>query len=69
MIEKEVGIRVIAYDVIRALVRETAKVHRIEVDRLGLKGTVNTLSPWTPAGAGAVCLVHRPPGAAARHPR
>jgi len=54
LIEKEVWMQVIAYNVIRALMCEAAKVHRVEVDRLSFKGTVDTLRQWTPLLAPAL---------------
>jgi hypothetical protein len=48
LIEKEVWMQVIAYNVIRALMLEAAKAHRVPVDRLSFKGTVDTLRQWTP---------------------
>jgi len=48
LIEKEVWMQVIAYNVIRALMLEAAKAHRVPVDSLSFKGTVDTLRQWTP---------------------
>jgi len=54
LIEKEVWMQVIAYNVIRALMSEAARVHRVEVDHLSFKGTVATLRQWTPLLAPAL---------------
>jgi hypothetical protein len=54
LIEKEVWMQVIAYNVIRALMCEAAQVHHVEVDRLSFKGTVDTLRQWTPLLAPAL---------------
>ena len=61
LIEKEVWMQVIAYNVIRALMCEAAKVHRVAVDQLSFKGTVATLRQWTPLLAPAlfVCRLAR----------
>lgn len=54
LIEKEIWIQVIAYNVIRALMGEAAKVHGVDVDRISFKGTVDTLRQWTPLLAPAL---------------
>lgn len=54
LIEKEVWMQVIAYNVIRALMLEAAYAHRVPVDRLSFKGTVDTLRQWTPLLAPAL---------------
>lgn len=40
--------QVISYNVISAMICEAALVHRVEVDRLSLKGTVDTLLQLRP---------------------
>ena len=54
LIEKEVWMQVIAYNVIRALMHEAARAHRVAVDQLSFKGTVDTLRQWTPLLAPAL---------------
>lgn len=54
LIEKEVWMQVIAYNVIRALMLEAAEAHRVPLDRLSFKGTVDTLRQWTPLLAPAL---------------
>jgi len=54
LIEKEVWMQVIAYNVVRALMLAAAKAHRVAVDRLSFKGTVDTLRQWTPLLAPAL---------------
>lgn len=54
LIEKEIWMQAIAYNVIRALMCEAAKAHKVEVDRLSFKGTVDTLRQWTPLLAPAL---------------
>lgn len=48
LIEKEVWLQVIAYNLIRALMLESAWTHGVELTRLSFKGTVDTLRQWTP---------------------
>ena len=48
LIEKEVWLQVIAYNLIRALMLEAAWTHGVELTRLSFKGTVDTLRQWTP---------------------
>jgi hypothetical protein len=54
LIEKEVWMQIIAYNVIRALMLEAAAAHRVPLDRLSFKGTVDTLRQWTPLLAPAL---------------
>ena len=49
MVEKEMWMRVIAYNLIRALMLEAAAMHRVQVDRLSFKGTLTTARHWAPA--------------------
>jgi hypothetical protein len=48
LIEKEVLLEVIAYNLIRALMLEAAWTYDLPVERLSFKGTVDTLRQWTP---------------------
>ncbi len=48
LIEKEVWLQVIAYNLVRALMLEAAWTHGVELARLSFKGTVDTLRQWTP---------------------
>jgi hypothetical protein len=48
LIEKEVWLQVIAYNLVRALMLEAAWTHGVELERLSFKGTVDTLRQWTP---------------------
>lgn len=48
LIEKEVWLQVIAYNLIRALMVEAAWMHHVELERMSFKGTVDTLRQWTP---------------------
>jgi hypothetical protein len=48
LVEKEVWLQVLAYNLVRALMVEAAWTHHIEVDRMSFKGTVDTLRQWTP---------------------
>jgi hypothetical protein len=54
LIEKEVWMQVIGYNLVRALMLVAAKAHRVPVDRLSFKGTVDTLRQWTPLLAPAL---------------
>lgn len=48
LVEKEVWLQVIAYNLVRALMLEAAWTHGVELERLSFKGTVDTLRQWTP---------------------
>lgn len=48
LVEKEVWLQVIAYNLVRALMLQAALTHKVELERLSFKGTVDTLRHWTP---------------------
>jgi hypothetical protein len=48
MVEKELWMRVIAYNLIRSLMVEAAREHGEDPERLSFKGTVATLRQWAP---------------------
>lgn len=48
LVEKEVRLQVIAYNLVRALMLEAAWTHDVELERLSFKGTVDSLRQWTP---------------------
>lgn len=48
MIEKELRMHVIGYNLIRALMFETAVAHDVPLDRLSVKGTLSTVKQWAP---------------------
>jgi len=48
MVEKEMWMRVIAYNLIRALMVEAAGAQEVKVERLSFKGTVSLLRQWAP---------------------
>lgn len=48
LIEKEIWLQVLAYNLVRALMLEAAWTHEVELARLSFKGTVDTLRQWTP---------------------
>ena len=48
LIEKEVWLQAIGYNLVRALMVEVAWTHGVDVARLSFKGTVDTLRQWTP---------------------
>lgn len=48
LIEKEVWLQAIAYNLIRALMLEAAWTHGVDLARLSFKGTVDTLRQWAP---------------------
>ncbi len=48
LIEKEIWLQAIAYNLVRALMLEAAWTHQVEIERLSFKGTVDTLRQWTP---------------------
>jgi Transposase DDE domain len=48
LIEKEIWLQAIAYNLVRALMLEASWTHGVVLDRLSFKGTVDTLRQWTP---------------------
>lgn len=48
LVEKEVWLQAIAYNLVRALMLEAAWTHHCELSRLSFKGTVDTLRQWSP---------------------
>lgn len=48
LVEKELAMRVIAYNLVRALMLEAAVKERAELDRISFKGTVSALRVWAP---------------------
>jgi hypothetical protein len=48
LIEKEIWLQAIAYNLVRALMLEAAWTHSVALERLSFKGTVDTLRQWTP---------------------
>jgi hypothetical protein len=48
LVEKEVWLQAIAYNLVRALMLEAAWTHGVKLERLSFKGTVDTLRQWTP---------------------
>jgi hypothetical protein len=48
LIEKEIWMQAIAYNLVRALMLEAAWIYDIEPRRLSFKGTVDTLRQWSP---------------------
>lgn len=48
LVEKEVWLHAIAYNLVRALMLEAASTHQVDPARLSFKGTVDTLRQWAP---------------------
>jgi len=48
MVEKEIWMQAIAYNMVRAIMLEASITHSIDLERLSFKGTVDTLLSWTP---------------------
>ncbi|RRK01622.1 IS4 family transposase [Opitutaceae bacterium TAV3] len=48
MVEKEIWMQAIAYNMVRALMLETAITHDVDIERLSFKGTIDTLRSWLP---------------------
>jgi hypothetical protein len=48
LVEKEVWLQAIAYNLVRAVMLEATWVHGVDLGRLSFKGTVDTLRQWTP---------------------
>lgn len=46
MVEKEIWMQEIAYNMVRALMLEAAMSHRVDLERLSFKGTVDMLRTW-----------------------
>lgn len=59
LIEKEIWLQVLAYNLVRALMLDAAWVHGVELERLSFKGTVDTLRQWTPLFAPAMFAFRR----------
>ncbi len=59
LIEKEIWLQAIGYNLVRALMIEAAWTHGVDVDRLSFKGTVDTLRQWTPLFAPAMFIFKR----------
>ena len=53
MVEKELWMHLIAYNLIRALMLEAATAYAVHLDRLSLKGTIATIRQWAPTLANA----------------
>lgn len=49
MIEKELQIHLIAYNLVRALMQKAAHLHDVPLDRVSFKGTLDTLRQWSAA--------------------
>lgn len=48
LVEKEVWLQVIAYNLVRALMVEAAWTHHVDYEKMSFKGTIDTLRQWTP---------------------
>ena len=48
MINKEIHMHKIAYNLVRALMDDIAQSHEVDVDRLSFKGTMDALRQWMP---------------------
>jgi hypothetical protein len=48
MVEKELWMHLIAYNLIRATMNEAAKTHGVSNERISFKGTVATIRQWAP---------------------
>ncbi len=59
LIEKEVWMQVLAYNLVRALMLEAAWTHGVDLQRLSFKGTVDTLRQWSPLFAPAMFVFKR----------
>lgn len=47
MVEKEVMMHAISYNLVRALMQEAAIRHQVDLTRISFKGTVDTLRHWS----------------------
>jgi len=59
LIEREVLMHQIAYNLVRSLMQRSAHLHRIALTRLSFKGTLDTLRHWTPLIAAAEATPRR----------
>jgi hypothetical protein len=59
LVEKEIWLQAIAYNLVRALLLEAAWTHGVELARLSFKGTVDTLRQWAPLFAPALSASQR----------
>jgi hypothetical protein len=48
MVERELWMRIIAYNLIRAVMTEAAITHAVNIERISFKGTVSTIRQWAP---------------------
>ena len=48
MVHKELQLFLIAYNLIRAFMFQTAQTHAVPLDRISFKGTLSTLRTWAP---------------------
>ncbi len=48
MVHKELEMHIIAYNLIRALIYESAKFHRLSIYKISFKGAVSVVREWTP---------------------
>lgn len=49
MVNKEVTMHLIAYNLVRALMLDAATAHAVHLERISLKGTIDTVRHWAPA--------------------
>jgi hypothetical protein len=59
LVEKEVWMQVFGYNLVRALMLESAWTYSVPLDRLSFKGTVDTLRQWTPLFAPPIFVFKR----------
>jgi len=48
MVEKELWMRIIAYNLVRVLMLQAARAHGVVSERISFKGTISTLQQWAP---------------------
>ena len=53
MVEKELTMYIIAYNLVRAIMMEAASAHDVPIEKISFKGTVSTVRQWAPVMAGA----------------
>ena len=46
MVEKELRMRIVAYNLVRVLMLEAARTHGVSCERISFKGTISTLQQW-----------------------
>ncbi len=60
MVDKELYMHLIAYNLVRAIMLEAATAYAVHLERLSFKGSIATIRQWAPALAQAQCAPEDP---------